>query len=257
MHLSGTILAFWAAGLAGHCLLLTVLVARRRTTAFPIFTALVISNIVNAVALYVIARHASKHTYLVSYFGFAITDFILQLGVTYELARHLFCPTGTWAQDVRKGVMLLASASLLVALVLASLPLPPERTAIGTLLDRGNLLSSVLQCELFVGMIAFSTIARLPWKTHVARIAQGLGLYELIGILTEAGHNLTTRNSSPFEALTYVRMSAYLACLAFWIVMLWRDAPEPKELPEDMRKLFFVLQIKVDYDLRKLRAFKR
>ena len=28
-----------------------------------------------------------------------------------------------------------------------------------------------------------------------ARIAQGLGLYELIGILTEAGHNLTVRNS--------------------------------------------------------------
>ena len=257
MHLSGTILVFWAAGLVGHSLLLMVLLVRHRTPAFPIFTALILCNVLNAVVLYLVAVYGSKQDYLVTYFGFAILDFVLQLGVTYELARHLFCPTGTWAQDVRVGIMLLAGASMLVALVLASLPVPPERTVLGTLLDRGNLLSSALQCQLFVGMIAFSTIANLPWKTHVARIAQGLGLYELIGILTEAGHNLTVRNSTAFQSLTYVRMSAYLACLAYWIVMLWRDAPEPRELPEDIRKFFFTLRVKVDYDLRKLRAFKR
>lgn len=257
MHLSGTILVFWAAGLVGHCLLLTVLLMRHRAVAFPIFSALILCNVLNAVVLYLVAVYGSKHDYLVTYFGFAILDFVLQLGVTYELARHLFCPTGEWAQDVRKGVMLLAAASLLIAVVLASLPVPPERTVLGTLLDRGNLLSSALQCQLFVGMIAFSTIARLPWRTHVARIAQGLGLYELIGILTEAGHNLTVRNSTAFQSLTYVRMSAYLGCLAYWIVMLWRDAPEPRELPEDIRKFFFTLRVKVEYDLRKLRAFKR
>jgi len=256
MHLTGMMFFFWAAGLLGHCLLLVVLLLRGRARTFPIFTALIAGNIIKTLALYAIALHASKHTYLVVYFAFAILDFVLQLGVTFELARHLFCPTGTWAPDVRKGFMILAAASFLIALVLASLPVPPEKTLLGTLLDRGNLLSSALQCELFVGMIAFSTIARLPWKTHVARIAQGLGVYELIGILTEAGHNLTVRNSLSFQILTYVRMSAYLACVAYWIVMLWRDAPRPVELPEDVRKLFFTLKIKVEYDLRKLRAFK-
>jgi hypothetical protein len=257
MHLTGTIFLFWTTGLLGHCLLSLVLVIRGRVRMFPIFTALIACNIVKTVVLYAIARDSPKHTYLVAYFGFAILDFVLQLSVTFELSRHLFCPTGTWAQDVRRGIMLLATVSLLIAFVLASLPVPPEGTVLGTLLDRGNLLSSALQCELFVGMIAFSTIARLPWKTHVARIAQGLGVYELIGILTEAGHNLTVRNSLSFQALTYVRMSAYLACVTYWIVMLWRDAPEPMELPEDMRRLLFTMQINVDYDLRKLRAFKK
>lgn len=257
MHLTGTIFLFWAAGLVGHCVLLLVLVTRRRVATFPIFTSLIACNIVKAVALYLIALQAPRHVYFVAYFGFAILDFILQLSVTYELARHVFCPVGKWAPDVRKGFLLLGALSVLIALVLASLPMPPERTVLGTLLDRGNLLSSALQSELFVGMLAFSTIARLPWKTHVARIAQGLGLYELIGILTEAGHNLTVRNSTAFTALTYIRMSAYLACVTYWIVMLWRNAPEPRELPDDMRRLLFTLRIKVDYDLRKLRAFKR
>ncbi len=257
MHLTGIILLYWAAGLLGHCLLVAVLTVRRRATVFPFFTALITSNILNAVVLYAIASRGSKHAYLVTYFGFAILDFVLQLSVTYELARHVFCPLGRWAPDVRNGFMLLSSASLLIALVLASLPVPREKTMLGTLLDRGNLLSSALQCELFVGMIAFSTIARLPWKTHVARIAQGLGVYELIGIVTEAGHNLTVRNSTPFAVLTYIRMSAYLACVTYWIVMLWRDTPEPRELPEEMRGLLFTLQIKVGYDLRKLRAFRR
>jgi len=257
MHLTGTVFLFWAAGLLGHCLLMTVLVVRRRVTAFPFFTTLIAVNILNAVILYGIAVRGSRHTYLVTYFAFAILDFALQLAVTYELARHVFCPVGKWAPDVRKGFVLLGAVSVVIALVLASLPLPPERTMLGTLLDRGNLLSSALQSELFVGMLAFSTIARLPWKTHVARIAQGLGLYELIGILTEAGHNLTVRNSTAFSALTYIRMSAYLACVTYWIVMLWRDAPEPRELPDEMKRLLFTLRIKVDYDLRKLRAFKR
>jgi len=40
-------------------------------------------------------------------------------------------------------------------------------------------------------------------------------------------------------------------------VMLWREAPAPKELPEEMRRQLFTLQARVEYDLRKFRALKR
>ncbi len=188
---------------------------------------------------------------------FAILDHVLQLSVTHELARDVFCPTGTWAPDIRKGFLILVLASLAIALVLACLPSPPEKTVLGMLLDRGNLFSSALQCELFVGMIAFSSTANLPWNTHVARIAQGLGFYSLIGLLTEAGHNILTRNTMAYESLTYVRMSTYLICSTYWIVMLWLPAPAPQELPEEARRQLFTLQRRVEYDLRKLRALKR
>jgi hypothetical protein len=106
-------------------------------------------------------------------------------------------------------------------------------------------------------MVAFSSTANLPWKTHVARIAQGLGFYSFIGLLTEAGHNILIRNSAPYEMLTYLRMSTYLLCASYWIVMLWLPAPDPQELPVEARRKLFTLQRRVEYDLRKLRAFKR
>jgi hypothetical protein len=257
MHLTGTILLFWAAGLTAHGLLLVVLCTRHRAKTFPIFTALIATNIVNAIALYEIALHGTKHSYFIAYFSFAILDFALQLSVTYELATHVFCPTGTWAPDIRKGFLILVLASIIIAAMLACIPAPPERILLGTLLDRGNLFTSALQCELFVGMLAFSATARLPWKTHVARIAQGLGFYSLICLLMEVGHSVLVRNTVVFESLTYVRMATYLVCASYWIVMLWLEAPAPKELPKETRRQLFTLQRRVEYDLRKLRALKR
>jgi hypothetical protein len=257
MHLSGAVYAFWAAGLAAQILLLFVLLTRHHAKTFPVFTTLIAANVLNSIVLYEIAVHGSKHAYFIAYFAFAVLDLGLQLSVTYELARHVFCPTGTWARDIRKGFLILVIASLTVAFVLACLPSPPEKTVLGMLLDRGNLFSSALQCELFVGMIAFSSTANLPWNTHVARIAQGLGFYSLIGLLTEAGHNILTRNTTAFESLTYLRMSTYLLCASYWIVMLWLPAPAPQELPEEAQRQLFTLQRRVEYDLRKLRALKR
>jgi hypothetical protein len=257
MHLTGTIFLFWAAGLTVHCLLLLVLLTRHRATIFPVFTVLIAMNLIKSIALYEIALHGSKHTYFVGYFAFAIVDLVVQLSVTYELASHIFCPMGTWAPDVRKGFLILVLGSVAVAFALACLPAPPERTMLARLLDRGNLFSSALQCELFVGMIAFSATANLPWKTHVARIAQGLGFYSLIGILTEAGHNVLPRNTMLYGSLTYFRMATYLICGTYWIVMLWLNAPAPRELPDETRRQLFTLQRQVEYDLRKLRALKR
>jgi hypothetical protein len=257
MHLTGTILLFWAAGLALHVLLLLVLLTRHRATTFPAFTMLIAMNVVKSLALYEIALRGSKHTYFVAYFAFAIVDLAFQLAVTYELASYIFCPTGTWAPDVRNGFFILSLASVAVAFALAWLPTPQETTMLGRLLDRGNFFSSALQCELFAGMIAFSATARLPWKTHVARIAQGLGFYSLIGILTEAGHNVLARNTTLYGTLTYVRMTTYLICGSYWIVMLWRNAPASQELPDAMRHQLFTLQRGLAYDLRKLRDLKR
>ena len=256
MHWTGAILFFWAAGLLGHIALLTVLLAKKRAAVFPFFTALIVTNICNAVVLYTIAAFGAKRTYLVAYFAFAVLDVVLQLLVTYELARHVFRPTGVWAPDVRRSFVLIVLAGFPIALLLSLLPLPPEKTLLALLLDRLNIFVAALQCELFVGMIAASAIARLPWKTHVARIAQGLGFYSLIGLIADAGHSALMRSSGLFQALTFARMSAYLVCQTYWIVMLWREAPAPRELPEAMSMQLFTLQRRLEYDLRRLRALK-
>jgi uncharacterized membrane protein len=257
MHLTGTLFLFWAAGLTAHALLLVVLLTRHHARTFPVFTTLIAFNVLNGFALYEIRTRGSKHSYFLAYFAVAIVDLVLQLWVTYELASHVFCPTGTWAPDVRKGFLLLVLGSLAIAFGLACLPSPLDPTLLARLLNRGNLFSSALQCELLVGMIAFSSTAGLPWKTHVARIAQGLGFYSLIGLLTEAGHNILPHAAALYDTLTYLRLSTYLVCASYWIVMLWLPAPSPQELPAAAQRQLFSLQRRVEFDLRKLRALKR
>jgi len=108
-------------------------------------------------------------------------------------------------------------------------------------------------------MIGFSVKARLPWKTHVARIAQGLGSFSLTGLLIAGGYSVIgeVRTSRLSHQLTLLRLTAYLLCVIYWIIMLWRDAPTPKELPEEMREQLFTLQTRVEYSLRKLRELQR
>jgi hypothetical protein len=258
MHLTLTIFLIWVVSLIGQVILLSVLFLRHRATMFPFFTAYTAVCIVNSLVLYAVALYSTKHTYLVVYVIFGFIDFAQQLTVAYELGSHVFCPTGSWAPDVRKSFLMLIVASLAIATFLTCLPEPPSGTsALGILLDRCNIFSSALICPLFVGMIALSATANLPWKTHVARIAQGLGFYSLFGLITEAWHCMVIWNSIAYQYLTYARQMLYLLCLFYWIVMLWREAPAPQELPEETRRQLFTLQRRVEYDLRKLRALKR
>jgi hypothetical protein len=248
---------FWAAGLTAHLILLFVLWKRARAKDFPYFTALIVANIVKAIVFNQVRYHGSRDAYRVTYVGFAILDLVLQLCITYELASHVFAPTGKWAPDILKGFGIVAALSLLVASFLACLPTPPEKTFLKEILDRGNVFSSALLCELFVGMIVFSVTARLPWKTHVARIAQGFGLYSLVGMLTESGHSIVGSGTPLSHTLTFVRMTTYLICATYWIPTLWLDGPAARELPDEMRQQLFTLQRIVAYDLRKIRTLKK
>jgi hypothetical protein len=258
MHLGRTDFLFWAAGLLAHLVLLFVIVARRRAKTFPFFTALIAMNVVRTITLYLIAVHGTRHVYRVTYSFLAIFDLTLQFCVAYEIALHVFRPAGRWAPDMRRAVVIAAAASIAIAAVLTCIPQTPAQSWLAGALIRGNFFSSVLMCELFVGMIVLSMTVGLPWKPHVARIAQGLGFYSLIEILTEAGHNIfgMERGSRISGVLTMVRMVTYLMSVTYWIVMLWRDAPAARELPEEMRRQLFTLQRFVEYDLEKLRALK-
>jgi len=259
MHASPVELLFWAAGFLGHCVLLLVLWVRHRAGTFPFFTAFIGADVVRSIALFAVAHHGTKHNYLVAYVSLAILDLLLQLCVTYELASHVFRPMGTWAPDVRRGFANLVIAGVLVAACLTCMPTPPSKALWSSILGRANLFSSALLCELFVGMIAFSVKAALPWKTHCARIAQGLGFYSLVGIVTAAGHGVIgmVRTSTLSHELTLIREMTYLTCLSYWIVMLWRHAPRPRDLPEEMRTQLLILHSSLEYDLERLRLWKR
>ncbi|HEY2467780.1 MAG TPA: hypothetical protein VGI45_08050 [Terracidiphilus sp.] len=258
MHLTGLDLLFWAAGLLAHLILLAVLLIRRRFKQFPIFTAFILANILRTAILYIVGHYGTKHIYFYTFWSFGVLDTMLQLAVVYEMYSLTFRPLGTWASDVQDAFRWLAVLTIAVAAGLTWLAAPHARLWVQVVVIRGNFFSSVCMSELFVGMIALSAKAGLPWKTHVARISQGLGIYSVIDVLIEAAHSYfgVIRNVQTYTTLSHVRMCAYLFCVAYWTIVLWRNAPAARRMPEHLLRQLIHLQVAVDSDLERIRVRK-
>lgn len=258
MHLTGLDLLFWAAGFGAHLILLFVLLIRRRFRQFPIFTAFILTNVLRTIALYLVELLGTKATYFYTFWSLGILDTLLQICVVYELFALTFRPQGEWVRDLRGSFKWLAASTVAVAAGLTWLAAPHARLWMQVVVIKGNFFSSVCMSELFVGMIALSVRAGLPSKTHVARISQGLGVYSVVEVLIEAGHSYfgVGRNEQVYVALSHARMSAYLICVGYWIVMLWRQAPASREMPERTLGQLIELKKVVESDLERIRVRK-
>jgi hypothetical protein len=259
MNLTGFDRFVWAAGFCAQILLLLVLLIRRRAKSFPIFTVYIFWGTAKTIALLLVFYHLSHRTYFYSYWYMGFADEALQLLVFYEIAVHVFCPTGVWASDVRKTFLGLVGASTLLALLLTWLAHPPASLLIQMILLRSSFFSALLLSELFVGTMVLSITAGLPWKTHVARIAQGLGAFSLICAAKDIASNYVGigRDTHMFDELAHLQVLTYVACEIYWIIMLWKDAPAPRELPEATRQKLYTLQKQVEDELNRIRKWRR
>jgi hypothetical protein len=259
VHLTGLDFLFWAAGFVENLGLLFVLWFRRRAAAFPFFTTLVTLIVIKTIALYFVNLYGTKYDYAYTYWTLAILDMTLQLCVVYEVASLVFRPLNVWAEDIRGSFVWLMSVSLLIALGLTWLGSVPSQTWMQSLTTKGNLFASTLLSELFVAMMALSIKVRLPWKTHVAKIAQGLGAYSLISVLIDTGRSYfgAGREHPAFVAISHVRMTAYLGCATYWIASLWPDELPARTMTAEMREKIFTLQAQVAYHLEDFRSRKK
>jgi hypothetical protein len=248
----------WAADFCGQFFLVLVLWIRRRAKSFPVFTAYIVWRVLSSTVLSVVLFRQSQRVYFYAYWYAAFIDEALQLLVFYELAVHVFCPTGTWAPDVHRTFFGLAGASTLLAFLLSWLAHPVARLPIQIFLLRSNFFSAVLLSELFVASMVLSITAGLPWRTHVARIAQGLGAYSLICAAEDIATTYAGigRDTHIFSELGRLQVLAYITCELYWIVTLWQEAPAPQELPEAVRKKLYTLQKQVEDDLTRIRKWR-
>jgi hypothetical protein len=164
-----------------------------------------------------------------------------------------------WARDVRRVFVGVACASTLVALLLTWLAHPTAHRQIQTFMLRSNFFYAALMSELFVGMVVLSATAGLPWRTHVARIAQGLGTYSILCVSRDiiVDYVGLSQHRQLYNELSHFRILTYLACEGFWIAMLWQEAPAPRELPESMRAQIYALQKQLEDDLKRIRTWRR
>lgn len=259
MHLSGFDLFAWAAIFFGQVLVLFVLFVRGRARLFPLFTALIAEGAVATAVRYLVFLHFSFRAYQYCYWLLGILDEVLQLFVLYEIAVHVFCPTGAWARDVRKTFLGFAGASTIVALLLTWLANPVAPHRIQAFILRSNFFTAALMSELFVGTVVLSSTVGLPWKTHAARIAQGLGAYSIVCVGLGIINNFIglSRGIHIFKQLSDLRSIVWMICEGYWITTLWKEAPAPRELPEAMRLQIYTLQRHVENELIRIEAWRR
>ncbi len=241
----------WGLGLVEHCILLAILLGRHRAKTFPVFTTLIAADIVKSVVLFYTLRLA-PHAYFNTYWTLVILDVALQLAVAYELASHVFKPLGVWDPEVRRSFLIIIFFSLVSAAGLTWLASPPTRIWQSAVVIRGNFFASVLLSELLVAMIALSVTLGLPWRTHVARIAQGFGAFSIFGFFSDAAHNYLGANY--YQMISHLIIEVYLAVVMYWIVTLAIKEPEPRKLPEELRQELRALQKKAALMLLSLRA---
>jgi hypothetical protein len=258
MHLTGLDLLLWAATFLAHLVLLIVLWVRHRVSTFPLFTTLITMDVGRTITLFCVQRYGTHADYFYTYWSLAILDVALQLAVVYEMASIVFRPQGKWARDVIPGLIWWIIASIAVAAGLASLAAPPTSLWMQTVMIKGNVFSAALMSQFFVGMLALSVTAGLPWQTHVARISQGLGVYSVFTVALEAGRSYfgLRTNSHIYDELSHVRIGVYLVCVTYWIIMLWRDAPPSRTMTERMRQQLAAIKAGTTLDLQRLRSWR-
>jgi hypothetical protein len=255
MHLTTLDLVFWVAGFLCNVILLVVLWSRHRVHRFPIFATMIAFWVCKTIALFITQRRGGYNAYFYTYWTLAIVDVALQVLVLYEAASQVFCPDGRWAPGIRRIFLRIIAVSVVLAASLAWLANPETEVLRRAVVIRGNFFSSVLLSELFVGMIVLSVTTGLPWRTHVARIVQGWGVCAIVGILIEAlqssfGHY---RGKDSFQFLSHIQIGTNLANQIFWIVMLAKAAPEPRALPEQLRRQLLHLNDRTSLALDYLR----
>jgi hypothetical protein len=208
----------WAAGLFCHLVLLTVLFARKRVTRFSWFTLLIIFYFLRSVGLAIALRLSGHPVQQFTTVILDVTDVLLQCAVLVELTWIALRPLG----GVRRfslPLLLLASGVLMVIRLA-----PAGHFSLRSLLVLMHFLLSVLMVEWAIVLAFLLRPLRLSWRSHVAAISLGLGVYSA-SLLAGGGYFTTGREMRDYVFFSFFRISIYLLVLLWWAVTLWFAEP--------------------------------
>ncbi|MGA2350515.1 MAG: hypothetical protein ABSF70_08800 [Terracidiphilus sp.] len=253
MKLSAMDWLFWVAGFLGEAALFSILIYRRRSREFFVFTTLIGFLAVKSVGLYLIYAYSSRLWYArVFYFGYLL-DFILELGMVWGAARIVMRPTGSWVRDAKKQFILGGAAGLLFAAALSWMLSPPASTLLERLRVRSDLFTSLVVCELFVVMLLTAKRLGLGFRNHVFALVLGWSAWVMTAMVVDLLHGYFGTHLY-FEALNNARKLAYLAALVYWTVQFWLDEPPRREISPELRNYILALHNRTKNDLDKVKV---
>ena len=238
---SGNVL--WAAGFLGHAALLFILLRKDRARSFPIFTSWIFFMLARSVLLFAVRSLASKHLYFNIYWSAVVPDYILQLGVLYEICGRVVLPyKKALPRMAIYGLIVLLGVSALIASLAASFAHPATIKLLYNSILRINLAFSLLRCGVFVAITIFSDVLGLSWKHHVQRLALGLAVYSIADVCDDAVHALSAPSAGVLNWIDYFRAVSYLAALAIWTFSFFQKEPARGTLSPEAKVFLGTLQ---------------
>jgi hypothetical protein len=232
--------SFWAAGLVGEVLLLSILVVRKIYRTFPVFFGWLTFALLSEPTLYWFLHHTTSRTYYQVYFALNFPQYLLEALVLLEIAAKV-------VQPVRKSLpagllyflallmFAIGGAGFLIAAHLNSATLAHPRSFMVI-----NMAMAILRLVTFIFIAAFSQVLGLGWKNHVLQLASGLAFYAAVTLLVEI--LLSHLQSGPayirsFYDLQYLRIASYLCSLYYWCYSFSRKEAPRKEFSSKMSEL--------------------
>lgn len=253
MHFSGLDNFFWAVGFVLHLTLLSILLWRRRSAQFPVLTLWIAFMVLRTIVLFITSRLYSTYWYGLIYHVGLWIDFVLQLGLAFEIVRIVLRPTGTWVRDARAYFLAGGLAGAALAAVIAWEVSPPASSVGLTWRIRGNLFTSLVICGLFVLVSLTANRFGLGWRNHVMAVGQGLTAWSAAMVVTTALQSFLGAQHY-YNALDQARSFAYVTAITWMIVQLWIPEPERQPIAPDLQEYILALHERVEYDLRRLDA---
>jgi hypothetical protein len=187
------------------------------------------------------------------YWTTVLIEFVLQLGVVWEIARIVMRPTGTWVRDAKRTFLFWGGIGIVLAAALPWLVSPPAPTFLARLEVRGNLFTSLVICELIAVVTRTSKSLGLGWRNHVMALGNGWTAWAVIAILVDGLHSYFGAERD-FPLLEHVRMFVWLAALGYWNVQFWLEEPARQPISPELSEYIQNLHRRIKIDLDALDA---
>jgi len=253
MNLSALEWMLVAATSLGNTALFAVLIVRRRWRGFPFFTAFMGFETILSPVLYSLIQYGSRNWYARIYWTSVLIEFVLELGIVFEIARIVLKPTGTWVRDARSQFIFWGVAGILFAAALPFMVTPPSANFLGRLMVRGELFTSLVVCELIAVVTKTSKSLGLGWRNHVMALGNGWTAWAVAAILVDGLHSFFGAQRY-FGVLDQIRSITYLAALGYWGVQFWLEEPARQPISEELSAYIKVLHQRIKNDLDTLSA---
>jgi len=230
---------FW---ITPHVLLgvvLLVFLRRGLQKHFPIFFSYVLFEVLQFLVAFAIAELPAHLLALYTRIHICalILGTLLKFGVIYEISRTLFAPGSVLSGTLRSLMQWISGILLLTTSFAAATLTGAQLQSIRNVFITLELSTNVIFGGLLLLIFLFARLFHISWRSHVAGIALGFGVFAALEIATTALRE--TSADSGNIIIDVVQMAAYHITAVIWLsYLLWiPEAVKPAGIVPQEREL--------------------